>query len=93
MDSGAAKGLIRLDRSADIFKSCALQERVECMFPSTADSVPQELGTELICLMTRASLAFHLYAREHNRIAEVFLTFSCEKSIPVKNVNGGDTYS
>lgn len=60
-----------------------------CMFSSRADSVLQEFGTEQICQVMPASLAFYLYEKKEGQIAEFFLTLLCDKSVPVKNVDGG----
>lgn len=90
MNTGDVKHPIRQSRTADIVESHAPKEVFKNgMFQFSADGVVHELGTKQICLVMRALLAFHLYAKKDGQIAEFLLTFFRDKFIPVANVKGG----
>lgn len=74
-----------------IFSDAARGKRPlnQYLFPSSANSVLQELGTEQIREVRQAFLPFHLYKLKDSRIAEVFWTHFCDHSILVMSVDGG----
>lgn len=60
-----------------------------CMFPSGAYCVMLSLGMEEIRRVMQVLLASHLHANKDVRIAELPLTLSFDKSVPVTNVSVG----
>lgn len=61
----------------------------QCMVTFSTDSVLQGLGKVHVRQVMRAPFVFYLFVKKDSRFVEKFMTLFRDKSILVKNVNGG----